>query len=474
MGGDRKQHLLLLSGHDPQGFAGVSVDARMAQAFQVSVRSVITALTAQHASGAGSAGSVPVSLFAPQLEAAFEGAGNLFLKLGVLPNREILDTLRGFLRKYRDKTEAFVYDPVLFSSSGISLSSLKGDDLSSLAPFVSLITPNIPEAEFLCGRSITSEGELLEAGKELTGQYRAVLIKGGHLNGEKVTDYLFTKEGEIHRFEGKRLAKQCRGTGCALSTAITCYLSYGLSLPFAVHRAKEVVSCSISSGKSEMLNVEEGVRTALRSAAEEAGGSYLFNLSAEKASLSNELRAVFQLQNALMEMAKLPMAPLLPEIQANIAFLEGDATHYGDYRDVLGVPGRLVRFGESFTTVALPAFGASRHIARVLLTCKKYDKNICCVIALRYSPDILKLAEKRGLKTASFSRTEEPEDVAEKEGSSLEWGTNRAIRQKGFVPDVVYDCGGEGKEPVIRLIGRSLDQLVQEVSFLAKELKKEL
>ena len=465
------KNLLFLAGHIPEGYAGAVTDNRIASALHCRFRSVITALTSQDSEGNGHVGAVPASLFTPQLDAAVTREDKLYLKAGLLPNSEILNAFFSFLEEQQQNIQKFILDPVRISSSGIKLSSLTKEEFFRLAPFVSLITPNIQEAVFLSEQKITTENELLKAGNALAKLFKAVLIKGGHwgeASGE-VKDYLFIGN-ELHTYSAKRSENNCRGTGCALASAIASFLLLGLSLPVATRWGKRVIEHAITSATSNVLNIEEGVRQALLDMQKGEGGAYAFNLLTQHENLSEAEQEIFVLQKALTKMASSPppLAPLLPEIQANIAYKKGEAT---DYKDVLGIPGRLVRFGKSFTTVALPAYGASKHIARVLLTCKKYDEDVCCVIALRYSAEILALIEKRGLRSASFCRADEPEDIATKEGSSLEWGTNRAIQQKGYVPDVVYDCGGDGKEPIIRLIGRFLNWLVQEVLFLAEALQ---
>jgi hydroxymethylpyrimidine/phosphomethylpyrimidine kinase len=88
-------------------------------------------------------------------------------------------------------------------------------------------------------------------------------------------------------------------------------------------------------------------------------------------------------------------------------------------------------------------------------------------MALRFDEDLLSRARSLGWKVAEFSRADEPQEVKQKEGSTLEWGTSKAIQETGGVPDIVFDRGEVGKEPVIRLIARDPEELVQKVLALA-------
>ena len=166
----------------------------------------------------------------------------------------LIQTIAAALRQYQPKN--IVLDPVMVSTSG---SRLLAEDaartlLSELAPLADIITPNIPEAEVLSGRSIRSREEMEQAAASIAQQYRgAILLKGGHLAGT-ADDLLYT-EGKAHWFPGRHIDNpNTHGTGCTLSSAIASNLALGFPLEESVARAKEYVAGAIADG----LNLGQG------------------------------------------------------------------------------------------------------------------------------------------------------------------------------------------------------------------------
>ena len=93
-------------------------------------------------------------------------------------------------------------------------------------------------------------------------------------------------------------------------------------------------------------------------------------------------------------------------------------------------------------------------------------------MALLFSEEVVRICNEAGFRVASFSRDDEPEDVRKREGSSLEWGTHDAISRVGYVPDVIFDRGGIGKEPIVRVLGASPDEVVSKVLKISAALKE--
>ena len=160
---------------------------------------------------------------------------------------------------------------------------------------------------------------------------------------------------------------------------------------------------------------------------------------------------------------------LIPEVQSNIGFaLEGA----GGHDDVVGFPGRIVKNGEEIVTLSPPRFGGSKHVANIVLTAMRYDPSQRAVMNIKYTGELLKICKRLKFKVASFNRADEPGNVREKEGSSLEWGTDHAIRTFGGVPDIVYDLGGFGKEEMIRVIARDVESLVGKILRIHRLYRK--
>jgi hydroxymethylpyrimidine/phosphomethylpyrimidine kinase len=142
-----------------------------------------------------------------------------------------------------------VVDPVIVSTSGASLADDGAVEILKKVLFLgsALITPNLPEAEKLCGFALKSGDDLLRAGKMLLSLGpKAVLIKGGHGGSDTVTDLLFTPDAAPRAFIAKRIeTRHAHGTGCTLSTAIACGLGQGIPLGDAVQRAHDFVQNAI-------------------------------------------------------------------------------------------------------------------------------------------------------------------------------------------------------------------------------------
>ena len=136
---------------------------------------------------------------------------------------------------------------------------------------------------------------------------------------------------------------------------------------------------------------------------------------------------------------------------------------------VAAVEGRIVKIGNKLQRVGCVRFGASEHIARIILTALKYNSNIRAALNLHYSPELIKAFRKIGFSVSSFDRSQEPAEIKAVEGKTLSWGTEQAIKKLGKVPDVIYDLGETGKEPMIRVLGSSATKVVEKTLSAIKE-----
>ncbi len=265
--------VLTIAGSDPSGGAGIQADLKTMEAHGVYGMSVITALTAQNTLGV--TGKLPISgeFVRQQLEAVFEDIFPDSVKIGMLPDAEVMEAVKDVILKYSPKN--IVLDPVLGSTSGTSLSAENSRSYlkEKLFPLCTLITPNIPEAETLLRKSnspetnrekdispenrewteysIGSEVDMEKAARKLGDTYGCrVLIKGGHglFTGDICKDCLYS-EGKITWFKSIRIDNpNTHGTGCTLSSAIACNLALGFSLSESVQRAKTYLTKCIESG----------------------------------------------------------------------------------------------------------------------------------------------------------------------------------------------------------------------------------
>ncbi|MEO6690005.1 MAG: bifunctional hydroxymethylpyrimidine kinase/phosphomethylpyrimidine kinase [Dokdonella sp.] len=239
---------LTIAGSDSGGGAGIQADLRSFAAFGVHGTCVITAVTAQNTCRVSGIHVVPASNLRAQLDAVLADFRVGAIKIGMLATpmiaRVVADVLIG------RPSIPVILDPVLVATTGAKLA--RGDLAAALRKHLlaraTLLTPNIPEAERLLDRKIGTTRDMHAAAVALLDQgSRAVLLKGGHLRGNEVSDLLLTKDGE-HWFHKKRFRGQYHGTGCSLSAAIAAGIARGDTLDVAVEQAIGFVHDALAAG----------------------------------------------------------------------------------------------------------------------------------------------------------------------------------------------------------------------------------
>lgn len=234
--------VIAVGGFDPGGGAGVVRDFLTARTWGAAARLVPTAWTEQSSAGVASVEPRAPDALERALGAALGGgeppsdAPRRVVKIGMIPDPRTLAALVGALASFGGP---IVWDPVLAASSGGALFTGDLAALETLIPRVTLMTPNAVEAAALTGLAVTSEAAAVATGEALVARgARAVLVKGGHLDGAAAVEVLITASATC-RFSAERLpGPSVRGTGCALATAIAVGLGRGLALPEAIARAK--------------------------------------------------------------------------------------------------------------------------------------------------------------------------------------------------------------------------------------------
>ena len=245
---------LTIAGSDSSGGAGIQADIKTMLANGVYAMSAVTALTAQNTRGVtGILESTPEFL-GEQLDNIFTDIYPDAVKIGMVSSEALIRKIADKLREYGAKN--IVVDPVMVATSGAKLIDDQAIDTlkECLLPLATVLTPNIPEAEVLSGRKITSEEGMEEAAKVISETYHcAVLCKGGHQLND-ANDLLY-REGAKKWFYGKRIDNPItHGTGCTLSSAIASNLAKGYELDLAVERAKEYISGALGA----MLDLGKG------------------------------------------------------------------------------------------------------------------------------------------------------------------------------------------------------------------------
>lgn len=241
--------VLTIAGSDCSGGAGVQADLKTMTAHKIYGMSVITALTAQNTTGVYGIFDVSADFVAQQIDCVFNDIRPDAVKIGMVSNAEIIRTIAAKLREHH--AENVVVDPVMVSTSG---SRLLSEDavtalMESLLPIATVITPNIPEAEVLCGFNVASLSDMAAAAEKISAYTASnVLIKGGHLK-DCADDLLLCSNGEIFWFKSVRVQNNnTHGTGCTLSSAIACGLADGLSLKESIASAKKYITGALADG----------------------------------------------------------------------------------------------------------------------------------------------------------------------------------------------------------------------------------
>lgn len=436
------KRILTIAGSDSGGGAGIQADLKTITVLGGYGMSALTAITAQNTVGVQGVHPVPVDFIKLQMESVLSDLGADAAKTGMLSTPETVLAVAEQLRKYRVKL--LVVDPVMVAKSGDVLLSEDARIAvrDSLLPLAHLVTPNLPEASELSGFAVVDLDTMKDAARKIhkIGP-RFVLVKGGHLEGNAV-DVLFDGEN-FQTFDAPRLSnRNTHGTGCTYSAALATLLSQGLTTPKAVEEAKKFITRAIALG----LNLGSGHGPT--------------NHYAHVLQFTERERVLRGLQEAVQSLSCEQVGDLIPEVRSNFGYALPGAL---DHEDVAAIPGRISQVGEMLLVCRGPAFGASRHIAKVVLAAMMYDPEIRSAMNIRYSKRIVAVCQGLGLQVASFDRGEEPEVVKAREGSTLEWGTQRALQGVGHVPDVVYDEGERGKEPMIRILGRNPMEVAEKV-----------
>jgi len=240
--------VLTIAGSDCSGGAGIQADIKTITAHKMYAMSAITALTAQNTTGVFGVQESDPEFLEKQLDCIFTDIRPDAVKIGMVSSGPIIEMIVKKLKEYQ--AERIVVDPVMISTSGSRL--LCEDAMEALVrhllPMGTVITPNIPEAEVICGFQIVSEDDMMSAAEFISGMVTGgILIKGGHLS-DTANDLLYER-GQAVWLKGERIDNpNTHGTGCTLSSAIACNLAAGYKLEESVRRAKDYLTGALRAG----------------------------------------------------------------------------------------------------------------------------------------------------------------------------------------------------------------------------------
>lgn len=433
--------VLTIAGSDSGGGAGVQADLKTFAALGVHGTCAITSITAQNTLGVQSTYDLPENVIIDQIRAVLDDIHLDYAKTGMLSSKKIVHIVASQINGI-----PFVLDPVMSAEAGGELLTEDALDamVSELIPIADVVTPNVFEAEAITGIRIRNIEDAKRAAIAITDLgCRSAVITGGHLHG---TDVLYDGESRTSELiRGSIIEGGTHGAGCTHSAALASFLAKGLSISDACTAAKDFVmqaiadSSRVGGGVSPVNQTERIIMDAERYRA--------------IADVSAAVKAIEDCES---------FALLIPEVGSNI----GTAIpHARSIEDVAAVRSRIVISGTRARAVGCVEFGASSHVARLILAVMRFDSSIRSALNIRYSEEILSACKDCSYAMASFDRKDEPPHQG-----TMDWGATYVIEHAGYVPQVIYDRGGVGKEAMVRILGRSAvevaDMAVQVVERL--------
>jgi hydroxymethylpyrimidine/phosphomethylpyrimidine kinase len=392
-----------------------------------------------------------------------------YVKIGMIPDLESLEIIVNYLKKYRLKA---VYDPVTVSSAGKRLAqdNLEVELKKKLFPCCLILTPNIYEAEKYSGMELTgkdvnnieelkkaatiilkamySSPELYKKGKE----EKAIVVKSFEKSNNKIVDLLVLNKvlGDrmelIHQlFEKEKISIKgnIHGTGCVFSSAIAAFLAKGNSIESSIKQAEEFFNEHFQKyielpdeGKMIDLTIPEA-----------------------KLLVINQIKEIYNYFSNFRKFSE-----LIPEVRTNISGSLPTATNKNE---IAGFEGRITVINGFPKASGEIKFGTSDHTARLILSAKEFDNSINFVMNLKYDPNKIQLIqENTDLELHEFTRESIPEEIEKKEHSTMQWLIKESVKKIGKIPDIIWDKGSVGKEPMMRIFGRNSKEMISKLKII--------
>jgi hydroxymethylpyrimidine kinase/phosphomethylpyrimidine kinase len=464
-----KPYCLTIAGSDPTSGAGIQADIRTFDRIGVHPFSVITAITYQTASEFFGYRSLSDEL-GKQLDVILGSYPIRYVKIGMIPDLKSLEIIKEAIINHN---LIGVLDPVSISSSGIRLSS-EGLELElerDLFPYITVLTPNLNEASFyahleLNTNTLINLDKLKLAAKNIAEKLykdeptfekeKSIIIKSAGSNEESIYDFacFIKSKNSTNNFEYKlykkpkiQLKGNVHGTGCIFSSAITAYLAKEYSIKESVQRAELFFNERFQKfiefnrkGKIIDLTLSTDERLVIDQIKE------VYNY------ISNDKRFSF----------------LIPEVRMNISASLPNAQ---SKEQIAGVEGRITIINGYPYASGDIKFGVSDHTARLILEAKKHDNSINFVMNLKYKPDWVNLIKSEtNLRLREIIREEQPKEISIQEESTMQWLINKSIGETGEIPDIIWDKGSIGKEPMLRLFGKDSNDMIQKLEKIIQLL----
>jgi hydroxymethylpyrimidine kinase / phosphomethylpyrimidine kinase / thiamine-phosphate diphosphorylase len=437
--------ILTIAGYDPSNGAGITKDLDVFSALGLHGISVPTCIVLQGPQGVQDVYPIPYTQFFEMMDMVKKTSPVDGIKIGVVWNEAYVERIASLLNRF-DKP-SLVVDPVIVSKNGTRLLSDKGlkNLIEQIFPMADVVTPNLPEASIIIGKEVKTLEDMEACAKKIFDMGPgAVVIKGGHLTGEPI-DLLFDGK-EFTSWKKHRIDREVHGTGCTFSSLITAFLVHGYDKKEAFIASEKVME--------ELL--EDSYRIDI--------DGYFYTSSGVFNSRSSERWGVLQTMKEAGEMlCRLNIIELIPAVQMNMVYAIRNAR---GIEDIAAFPGRISINNGKILIKGEPAFGASSYTARSVLTCMKYYPHVRSCVSLRYDRVMIERAHESNMNVLFFDRKNQPESVKETEGKSLDFITEEALKGEHVPPDIIYDLGDMGKEPIIRLFAKDPIELIKKMETI--------
>ena len=457
-----KLFCLTIAGSDPTCGAGIQADIRTFDRCGVHPFSVITAITYQSATEFYGYNSLSDDLD-NQLNALFASYPIKYVKIGMIPDTKALDIIVDVVRKHE---LIAILDPVSISSAGERLSS-EGFELEierSLFPYIKILTPNINEAGFYANRDLSNKtieniAELKDAAIILVKKLysdnqeldveKAVVIKSAGAKQGGIFDLVCISKGigsnenyEFTLYQKPKLSfnGNVHGTGCVFSSAITAFLAKGNPLAMAIEKAESFFDAKFQKfvelpNKGKVIDL---------------------TISEERVEVINQIKEIYNFISRFKKFSK-----LIPEVRMNIS---GSLPNATIKEDIAGIEGRITIINGYPQASGEIKFGVSNHTARLILSAKEFDNSINYVINIKYNPNWIELIQQNtDLELQEIIREDQPEKIKKQEFSTMQWLIKESIASKGKIPDIIWDKGAMGKEPIIRLFSKNSKDMIEKL-----------
>ncbi|MEM1900784.1 MAG: bifunctional hydroxymethylpyrimidine kinase/phosphomethylpyrimidine kinase [Candidatus Nezhaarchaeales archaeon] len=444
------KHALAVGGLDPITGAGLYADIKTFGMMKILPLALATCLVIENSNGVKGVVPFPQELVRLQLKAILEDCTPHVAKISLVYTSSIVELLAEEL----PRGMPIVLDPILKSWDGHDLITTEGLNslIDLLLPRSTVVTLNTLEASSLSKVEVHDLESAKEAARRIADLgAKSIVIKGGHLTSQKVFDVLYC-QGDFLVIEKERhLEDPYHGLGCVFASSLAALIAHGLGLTDAFTKASLLMDYVIRGsyklkGKARIANPLE-----------------LYYKSLDFVEVIEEMYEALKVIESMRGLNE-----LAPEVGVNIVMCLRNPTSLDE---VCGVEGRLRPVRGFLRAQGAIKFGASKHLGAMLLEVNRKWPSIRACMNIKYSEAILKAIRELNFKVASFDRSKEPLEVKMREGLSMKWGAREAIKELTEEPDVIYDLGDLGKEPMVRVFGRNALDVIRKVRLIASKLR---